>query len=159
MAPFSANLSFLSIILVLGNAMPDPYRLQRFVDAQASCFAQVRSELAAGKKRTHWMWFIFPQLEGLGSSPMAQRFAISGIEEAQAYLAHPVLGDRLRDCTALVNAVSGRSVEDIFGYPDDLKFHSSVTLFASADPENKAFAEALTKYFNGAPDKATIDRL
>jgi uncharacterized protein (DUF1810 family) len=159
MAPFSANLSFLSIILVLGNAMPDPYRLQRFVDAQASCFAQVRSELAAGKKRTHWMWFIFPQLEGLGSSPMAQRFAISGIEEAKAYLAHPVLGDRLRDCTALVNAVSGRSVEDIFGYPDDLKFHSSVTLFASADPENKAFAEALTKYFKGVPDQATMHRL
>jgi uncharacterized protein (DUF1810 family) len=160
MAPFSANLSFLTIILVLGNAMPDPYHLQRFVDAQASCFAQVRSELAAGKKRTHWMWFIFPQLEGLGSSPMAQRFAISGIEEAKAYLAHPVLGDRLRDCTALVNAVSGRSVEDIFGYPDDLKFHSSVTLFASAShPENKVFNEALSKYFNGVPDQATTDRL
>jgi uncharacterized protein (DUF1810 family) len=140
--------------------MPDPYHLQRFVDAQASCFAQVRSELAAGKKRTHWMWFIFPQLEGLGSSPMAQRFAISGIEEAKAYLAHPVLGDRLRDCTALVNAVSGRSVEDIFGYPDDLKFHSSVTLFASAShPENKVFNEALSKYFNGVPDQATTDRL
>ena len=130
--------------------MSDPYRLQRFVDAQASCFAQVRSELAAGKKRTHWMWFIFPQLEGLGSSPMAQRFAISGIDEAKAYLAHPVLGDRLRDCTALVNAVSGRSVEDIFGYPDDLKFHSSITLFAEAShPETNVFNEALTKYFNG----------
>jgi uncharacterized protein (DUF1810 family) len=140
--------------------MPDPYRLQRFVDAQASCFAQVRSELAAGKKRTHWMWFIFPQLKGLGSSPMAQRFAISGIEEAKAYLAHPVLGDRLRDCTALVNAVSGRSVEDIFGYPDDLKFHSSVTLFAQAShPENNVFSEALKKYFNGLPDKNTTNRL
>ena len=160
MAPFSANLSFLSIILVLGNAMPDPYHLQRFVDAQASCFAQVRSELAAGKKKTHWMWFIFPQLEGLGSSPMAQRFAISSLEEAKAYLAHPMLGDRLRDCTALVNAVSGRSVEDIFGYPDDLKFHSSVTLFAEASPpENNVFNEALSKYFNGLPDKATTDRL
>ena len=140
--------------------MSDPYRLQRFVDAQASCFAQVRSELAAGKKRTHWMWFIFPQLEGLGSSPMAQRFAISGIEEAKAYLAHPVLGDRLRDCTALVNAVSGRSVEDIFGYPDDLKFHSSVTLFAQAShPENNVFSEALEKYFNGLPDNNTTNRL
>jgi uncharacterized protein (DUF1810 family) len=159
MAPFSANLSFPPIILVLGNAMPDPYRLQRFVDAQASCFAQVRSELAAGKKKTHWMWFIFPQLEGLGSSPMAQRFAISGIEEAKAYLAHPVLGDRLHDCTALVNAVSGRSVEDIFGYPDDLKFHSSLTLFALADPENKAFNQALKKYFNGLSDENTINRL
>ena len=106
------------------------------------------------------MWFIFPQLEGLGSSPMAQRFAISGIEEAKAYLAHPVLGDRLRDCTTLVNAVSGRSVQDIFGYPDDLKFHSSVTLFAEAShAENNVFNEVLTKYFNGAPDKNTTDRL
>jgi uncharacterized protein (DUF1810 family) len=140
--------------------MPDPYRLQRFVDAQASCIAQVMSELADGKKRSHWMWFIFPQLEGLGSSPMAQRFAISGIEEAKAYLAHPVLGARLRECTVLVNAVSGRSVEDIFGYPDDLKFHSSVTLFAEAShPENNVFNEALKKYFNGLPDKNTTNRL
>jgi uncharacterized protein (DUF1810 family) len=139
--------------------MPDPYHLQRFVEAQASCFAEVRSELASGKKRTHWMWFIFPQLEGLGSSPMAQRFAISGIEEAKAYLAHPVLGARLRDCASLVNALSGCSVEDIFGYPDDLKFHSSVTLFAQADPENKVFNEALKKYFNGLPDKNTLNRL
>ena len=93
---------------------------------------------------------------------MAQRFAISGIDEARAYLAHPVLGDRLRDCTALVNAVSGRTVEDIFGYPDDLKFHSSVTLFAWAaahHPADKVFREALLKYFDGVPDKATIDRL
>jgi len=106
------------------------------------------------------MWFIFPQLEGLGSSAMAQRFAISGIEEAKAYLAHPLLGDRLRDCTALVNAVSGRTVEDIFGYPDNLKFHSSVTLFAQASrPENNLFDEALKKYFNGMPDQATIQRL
>jgi uncharacterized protein (DUF1810 family) len=148
------------IILVLGDAMSDPYRLQRFVDAQATCFAQVRSELAAGKKRSHWMWFIFPQLQGLGSSPMAQRYAISGIDEAKAYLAHPMLGDRLRDCTALVNAVSGRSIEDIFGYPDNLKFHSSVTLFAEAShPENKLFNEALAKYFNGVSDKATLKRL
>jgi uncharacterized protein (DUF1810 family) len=140
--------------------MSDPYHLQRFLDAQESCFTQVRSELAAGAKRTHWMWFIFPQLEGLGSSPMAQRFAITGIEEAKAYLAHPVLGARLRDCTSLVNAVSGRSVEDIFGYPDNLKFHSSVTLFAKAShPENNVFGQALAKYFNGVPDKATMDRL
>lgn len=139
--------------------MPDPYHLQRFVDAQAPCFAQVRSELVAGRKRTHWMWFIFPQLEGLGSSPMAQRFAISGLQEAKAYLLHPVLGNRLRDCTALVNAVSGRPIEDIFGFPDDLKFHSSVTLFAEAsNSENEVFEEALAKYFNGVPDKATMDR-
>lgn len=159
--PFSANLSFFSNILVLEKPrMPDPYNLQRFVDAQASCFAQVTSELAAGEKRTHWMWFIFPQLEGLGSSPMAQRFAISGMDEAKAYLAHPVLGARLRDCISLVNAVSGRSLEDIFGYPDDLKFHSSITLFAQAShPKNDVFDEALKKYFNGVPDKATTNRL
>ena len=140
--------------------MPDAYHLQRFVDAQASCFAQVRSELAAGKKHTHWMWFIFPQLQGLGSSEMAQRFAISGLDEAEAYLAHPVLGVRLHDCASLVNGVSGRTVEDIFGYPDHLKFPSSVTLFAEAAyPENKVFHEALAKYFNGQPDKATTDWL
>jgi uncharacterized protein (DUF1810 family) len=142
--------------------MTDPFHLQRFVDAQASCFVQVWSELAAGKKRSHWMWFVFPQLSGLGSSPMAQRFAISGIEEARAYLVHPVLGDRLRDYTALVNAVAGRSISDIFGYPDDLKFHSSITLFAWAaahHPGNKVFREALAKYFDGVPDKATTDRL
>jgi uncharacterized protein (DUF1810 family) len=140
--------------------MADPYNLQRFVDAQASCFAQVRSELSAGKKRSHWMWFVFPQLQGLGSSPTAQHYAISGLEEAKAYLAHPVLGGRLRDCTSLVNALSGRTVEDIFGYPDDLKFRSCVTLFAQASrPENQVFQEALKKYFNGIPDKATMDGL
>jgi uncharacterized protein (DUF1810 family) len=137
----------------------DPYRLQRFVDAQDSCFAQVRSELAAGKKRTHWMWFVFPQIQGLGSSGMAQRFAISGLEEAQAYLDHPVLGVRLRECTGLVNALSGRPIDDIFDYPDDLKFHSSVTLFARAADGPSVFAEALTKHFNGVPDQATLERL
>jgi uncharacterized protein (DUF1810 family) len=137
----------------------DPYHLQRFVDAQDSCFAQVRSELAAGKKRTHWMWFVFPQIQGLGSSGMAQRFAISGLEEAKAYLDHPVLGGRLRECTALVNALANRTVDDIFGYPDDLKFHSSVTLFARAFDGPSVFAEALSKYFNGVPDQATLDRL
>jgi uncharacterized protein (DUF1810 family) len=137
----------------------DPYRLQRFVDAQDSCYAQVHSELAAGRKRTHWMWFVFPQIQGLGSSSMAQRFAISGLDEARAYLAHPVLGRRLRECTTLVNALADRTVEDIFGYPDDLKFHSSVTLFARASEAPSVFTEALTKYFKGAPDQATLDRL
>jgi uncharacterized protein (DUF1810 family) len=138
--------------------MPDTYHLQRFVDAQASCFAQVRAELAAGQKRTHWMWFVFPQMKGLGSIPIAARYAISGFDEAKAYLAHPVLGERLRHCTALVNAVEGRSIDDIFGYPDDLKFHSSVTLFAQAG-DDEVFAAALRKYFNGAPDQATINLL
>jgi len=145
----------------------DPYHLQRFVDAQAHCFAQVRSELIAGQKQSHWIWFVFPQLRGLGSSSMAQRFGISGAEEANAYLLHPVLGHRLRDCTALVNAVEGRSVHDIFGYPDHLKFHSSVTLFAwvvAHGPSfqvlgNHVFAAALAKYFDGKSDQATIDRL
>jgi uncharacterized protein (DUF1810 family) len=140
------------------SVMTDPYHLQRFVDAQASCFVQVHSELAAGQKRSHWMWFVFPQMRGLGSSPVAARFAISGLDEARAYLMHPVLGGRLRECTGLVNAAEGRSIGDIFGYPDDLKFHSSVTLFAEASDE-EVFVAALRKYFNGAPDQATIDLL
>ena len=105
------------------------------------------------------MWFVFPQIQGLGSSGMAQRFAISGIDEAKAYLDHPLLGKRLRECTGLVNAVSGRAIDDIFGYPDDLKFHSSVTLFARAADGPSVFAEALSKYFNAVPDQATLDRL
>jgi uncharacterized protein (DUF1810 family) len=139
-------------------SMADPYQLQRFVDAQAGCFTQVRSELAAGQKRTHWMWFVFPQMRGLGSSSMAVRFAISGLDEAKAYLAHPLLGARLRDCTAFVNAAEGRSVGEIFGYPDDLKFHSSVTLFVQASDE-EVFVTALRKYFGGVPDQATIKLL
>jgi len=144
----------------------DPYQLKRFVDAQRSCFPQVRSELLAGQKQSHWMWFVFPQLKGLGSSPMARRFGISGLGEASAYLLHPLLGDRLRDCTAVVNAVDRRSVSDIFGYPDDLKFHSSITLFAWAARDaslenagNHVFADALSKYFAGKADQATVDRL
>jgi uncharacterized protein (DUF1810 family) len=145
----------------------DPHHLQRFVDAQSSCFAQVRSELLAGQKRTHWMWFVFPQLKGLGSSLLAQRFAISGPDEANAYLLHPSLGERLRDCTALVNAIRDRTIEEIFSHPDYLKFHSSVTLFAwtiAHGPAmqmlgNQVFAEALAKYFNGVPDQATIGML
>jgi uncharacterized protein (DUF1810 family) len=139
-------------------SMADPYQLQRFVDAQAGCFTQVRSELAAGQKRTHWMWFVFPQMRGLGSSSMAVRFALSGLDEAKAYLAHPLLGARLRDCTAFVNAAEGRSVGEIFGYPDDLKFHSSVTLFVQASDE-EVFVTALRKYFGGVPDQATIKLL
>jgi uncharacterized protein (DUF1810 family) len=145
----------------------DPYRLQRFVDAQSTCFAQVRSELLAGQKRTHWMWFVFPQLSGLGSSLLAQQFAISGLEEANAYLLHATLGERLRDCSALVNDIQGRSIEDIFSYPDNLKFHSSMTLFSWAVAHgpamqmlgNDVFAKAIVKYFDGLPDRATILRL
>lgn len=147
--------------------MNDPYHLQRFVDAQDSCFAQVRSELVAGQKRSHWMWFVFPQIQGLGLSPMAQRYAIADLSEARAYLLHPVLGPRLRDCTALVNRIGGRPITEIFGWPDNLKFHSSVTLFgwaASRNPSDQTagyevFAEALDKYFAGKPDQATLERL
>lgn len=135
------------------------YHLQRFVDAQASTYEQARSELAAGQKRSHWMWFIFPQIRGLGSSSMAQRFAISGAAEASAYLAHPVLGARLRACTDLVNAVEGRSIEQIFGYPDDLKFHSSMTLFAQVSEDNAVFTFALGRYFSGKVDRSTLERL
>src|SRR5947209_14351071 len=118
----------------------DPFRLERFVQAQSGVYSRVLEELRAAEKRSHWMWFIFPQLSGLGSSEMAQRFAISGRSEALAYLAHPVLGPRLRECTGLVNAASpGRGVEQIFGYPDDLKFRSSVTLFDAVAPDQAVF--------------------
>lgn len=131
----------------------------RFVDAQDSVIDDVRRELQTGRKRTHWMWFIFPQIHGLGHSPMAERFAISSLQEAEAYLAHPVLGARLRECTQLVNAIDGRSISDIFGYPDDMKFRSSMTLFARATPDNKVFHDALLKYFRGQEDAVTNERL
>ena len=141
-------------------AMNDPHNLQRFVDAQSSVYEQVCSELREGRKRTHWMWFVFPQIEGLGHSAMASRFAIASLLEAQAYLAHPILGPRLRECTRLVNLVEGRSIDRIFGSPDDLKFRSSMTLFARAAPgDEQVFAEALRKYFGGKPDPATLERL
>jgi uncharacterized protein (DUF1810 family) len=139
--------------------MDDPYDLQRFVDAQNPVFEQVCAELKEGRKQTHWMWFIFPQIRGLGSSPTAIEFAISSREEAEAYSKHPILGPRLRECTRLVNQIEGRSVPRIFGYPDDLKFHSSMTLFASTTSENQIFKDALQKYFGGEFDPLTLDRL
>ncbi|MDR5838764.1 DUF1810 domain-containing protein [Caballeronia sp. LZ034LL] len=139
--------------------MNDPYDLQRFVDAQASVIEDVRAELAAGRKRTHWMWFVFPQIEGLGHSAMAQRYAIASRDEARAYLAHPVLGARLVELTRLVNGVQGRGVDAIFGYPDDLKFHSSMTLFARTADDPTVFDEALRRYFEGRADEATLARL
>ena len=134
----------------------DPFHLQRFVDAQARVFDDVLAELRNGRKRSHWMWFIFPQIAGLGSSPMAERYAISGRKEAEAYLQHPLLGPRLKQCTDLVNQVSGRTLDEIFGYPDDLKFRSSVTLFAGVAPGEEVFQAALKKYFGGEPDTATL---
>ena len=139
--------------------MDDPYRLQRFVDAQDPVYEQVCAELAHGRKATHWMWFVFPQLAGLGRSRLAVEFAISSRQEAEAYLSHPVLGPRLRECTRLVNRVEGRSIEEIFSYPDDLKFRSCMTLSAHATPDNQEFKAALTKYFAGEYDQATIERL
>jgi uncharacterized protein (DUF1810 family) len=139
--------------------MSDPYNLRRFVDAQNPVYGRVCCELRQGRKRTHWMWFVFPQIEGLSSSQMARKFAISSLAEARAYLAHSLLGPRLTECTRLVNQVEGRPIEQIFGYPDDLKFRSSMTLFARATAENQVFMDALRKYFRGELDPATIDRL
>jgi len=139
--------------------MSDPYDLQRFVDAQESVIDDVRAELSAGRKRTHWMWFVFPQIAGLGHSAMAQHYAISSRDEARAYLAHPVLGARLVELTRIVNGVQGRGVSDIFGYPDDMKFHSSMTLFAHTADDAEVFNEALRRYFEGRDDEATLSRL
>ena len=142
--------------------MRDQYGLERFVRAQDGVYEQACAELRSGRKRTHWMWFIFPQIKGLGSSEMAVRFAISSIEEAKAYLEHPVLGERLRECARIVVAVEGRTAEEIFGYPDDLKFRSSMTLFAKAaeiSEEELVFSQALDKYFGGKEDVGTVERL
>jgi len=137
----------------------DPFDLQRFVDAQAPVYERVRTELRNGRKRSHWMWFIFPQIAGLGHSAMAQRYAISSLSEAKAYLVHPILGPRLRECTRLVVQVDGKSAYDILGSPDDMKFHSCTTLFARAAPQEEIFLDALEKYFGGAEDQATVARL
>lgn len=145
------------------------FDLQRFLDAQSSVYPEVVAELTALEKRTHWMWFIFPQIHGLGASSMAQRYAISGLPEAVAYLAHPILGARLRECTARLSdhifAVDHRNLEDILGYPDNLKFHSSITLFLQAahfvaDESSAAiFTIALEKFFGGVLDQPTLARL
>jgi uncharacterized protein (DUF1810 family) len=138
----------------------DPFQLRRFVEAQAPVVEAAIGELKAGRKRSHWMWFIFPQLAGLGSSPTARFFGISGLEEAQAYLAHPVLGPRLRACTQAMLALEGRSLNGILGSPDDLKFRSSMTLFdRAADGREPLFREALVRYCQGEPDSRTLELL
>ena len=139
--------------------MNDPYDLQRFVDAQDLVYEDVCRELSEGHKRTHWMWFIFPQITGLGHTSMANKFAISSLKEADAYLKHSVLGPRLRECTRLVTEIAGRSIDQIFGSPDNLKFRSSMTLFAQATPDNDLFKDALQKYFEGEFDPLTLERL
>ena len=134
----------------------DPYDLQRFVDAQEPVIAQVKTELRSGRKRSHWMWFVFPQVAGLGSSRMARRYAISSRDEAEAYLTHPVLGPRLRECTELVNGIDGGSATDVFGSPDDKKFRSSMTLFDAVADNPTPFGTALDRYFDGEPDEKTL---
>ena len=145
--------------------MTDAFNLQRFVAAQdapaagRTVYETAAAELAAGRKRSHWMWFIFPQIRGLGRSAMSQTYAITSKEEAQAYLAHPTLGPRLDECVRLTLDVMGRSADQIFGSPDDMKFHSSLTLFAIAAPELAEFRAALRKYFGDELDPATVARV
>lgn len=139
--------------------MADPFDLERFVQAQDPVLDAVRRELQAGRKRTHWMWFVFPQLRALGRSPTAQRYGISSSVEAQAYMAHPVLAPRLVECAELVLAVPGRTAHEIFGSPDDLKLHSSMTLFAAAAPGKQVFGEVIREFFRGQPDPLTTELL
>ncbi|MDB5908399.1 MAG: hypothetical protein JWP34_2513 [Massilia sp.] len=139
--------------------MDKQFNLERFVEAQAPVYRKVVAELKAGRKSSHWMWFIFPQIAGLGHSDMARKFAISSADEAAAYLAHPVLGARLRETSALVAAIDADDITDVFDPPDDRKFHSSMTLFAEVAPDEAVFHDCINQYFDGAPDHATIERL
>lgn len=141
-----------------GNAA-DPYNLARFLDAQANDYEQALAEIRAGAKQSHWMWFIFPQIDGLGTSPTARFFAIKNFDEARAYLAHPVLGPRLVECAEAALAVEGRSAHEIFGSPDDLKLRSSATLFAQVAPPGSVFHRLLDKFYQGRPDPRTLDVL
>ncbi|MBH5396706.1 DUF1810 domain-containing protein [Bradyrhizobium sp. CNPSo 4010] len=138
--------------------MNDTFDLERFVQAQNPVFRDVQEELARGRKQTHWMWFIFPQIAGLGVSAMSQRYAIGSRAEAEAYLAHPILGGRLIECTRLVLAVEGRTIDAILGAPDDAKFRSSMTLFGAVSDET-VFDQALARYFAGEPDRRTLEIL
>jgi len=137
----------------------DPFNLGRFVGAQDPVYARVLAELRNGRKTTHWMWFIFPQMDGLGSSATASHYAIKNLDEAKAYLNHPVLGTRLRECAEEVLAVEGRTASAIFGYPDDLKLKSCATLFASVSDPGSLFEHILEMYFDGDRDSRTLDLL
>jgi len=136
----------------------DPYDLDRFVRAQVADYDRALSELRGGKKRSHWMWYIFPQIEGLGQSPISRRYSIKSAAEARAYLDHPILGPRLRECAALVNGIVDQSALEIFGSPDDMKLRSCATLFASVS-DDAVFEQVLEKYFNGQHDQETLRRL
>jgi uncharacterized protein (DUF1810 family) len=139
--------------------MTDRFNLERFVEAQEHVYDEVHRELQAGRKASHWMWFVFPQIAGLGHSPTSVRFAIASLDEAKAYLAHPLLGARLVECARLALEAEGRSAREIFGAIDEVKFRSSITLFARAAPGEDVFRRCLDKYFAGAPDDATLERL
>ncbi len=134
-------------------------KLQRFVDAQAGAYEQALMELRAGRKQSHWIWFVFPQIVGLGASPTARAYAIQNMAEAQAYLAHPLLGPCLRECCQAMQNIRGQSARDVLGAPDDLKFRSSMTLFAEAAPDEVMFYNLLDKYFDGEPDERTLEIL
>jgi uncharacterized protein (DUF1810 family) len=148
----------LSMLTLRETSMSDPFDLARFVDAQGPVIAAARAEMAAGRKRSHWMWFVFPQIAGLGSSAMARRYAIGSAVEAQAYLEHPVLGSRLRDLTELANEAAG-SAHEVFGAPDDLKFRSCMTLFNAVAPDETPFRNALARFFGGGRDELTLQIL
>ena len=137
----------------------DRYDLGRFVEAQEGTYSQALAEIRSGQKRTHWMWFVFPQYDGLGFSSIAQRYAIRSVEEAQAYLAHPVLGPRLLECAEAALGIEGREAGEIFGSPDDLKLRSCATLFASVSPSGSLFDHLLTKYYGGEADPRTLSLL
>jgi len=134
----------------------DPFDLERFVRAQAANYDEALAEIRGGEKQTHWMWYVFPQLDGLGFSPTARLYGIKGAAEARAYLAHPVLGPRLRECCEAALAVEGKSANEIFGSPDDLKFRSCATLFAVAAPDEPVFGKLLKKYYGGRRDEKTL---
>ena len=144
---------------VMPTSLNDPYNLQRFVEAQNPVFEQVCSELRVGRKTGHWMWFVFPQIKGLGNSETSRKFAITSREEAEAYLKHPILGARLKECSRLVTLVHGRSAVEIFGPTDELKLRSSLTLFSAVTSDNKVFVDALQKYFGGELDDRTLVNL
>jgi uncharacterized protein (DUF1810 family) len=137
----------------------DPFNLSRFVEAQAKDYSRALAELRGGKKQTHWIWYVLPQLRGLGLSSMANFYGIGSAREAQAYLAHPVLGPRLRECVAAMNALGGLSAVQVLGQIDAMKFQSCLTLFRSVDPRNAVFSEALDKFFAGVPDEKSLDLL
>jgi uncharacterized protein (DUF1810 family) len=137
----------------------DPYNLKRFLDAQATTYDRALAELKAGQKRSHWIWYIFPQYRGLGFSAMSQKYAIQSLDEASAYLAHPILGDRLLECTTTVLGITGRSAYEIFGSPDDLKLRSCATLFAVVSPADSLFVQLLDRFYSGQRDTKTLHLL